>query len=141
MEGSDGGWRGRRRGVCPILISIRVALEDLHVRHFLWGEEEAEEATPVLDSGSILIGDFAVGEADEAFLGYAWLEPGIPCSDLIGTMCGSTGEGREDSERRRGVMAVMEGRVEVSTCSDGSREEHRHGCASWGHDAIRISWV
>ena len=93
------------------------------MRHFLGGEEEPQEASPVLDSGSVLIGEFAVGEADEALLGYALLEPVIPCSDLIGTMSGSTGEGRENGKRGGGVMAVIEGGVEVSTCSDGCREE------------------
>jgi hypothetical protein len=82
-----------------------------------------------------------VGKSDEAFWGYALLEPVIPCSDLIGAMCRSTGEGRDDGEREGGVMGVMERRVEVCTCSDGSREEYRHGCASGGHDAIRISRV
>jgi hypothetical protein len=60
MEGSDGG-RSGRGGVCPIRIIGWAALKDLHVGHFLRGEEQSEKATPIFDCGAVLVGDFAVG--------------------------------------------------------------------------------
>ena len=76
---------------------------------------------------------------NEALLGYALLEPGIPCKDLIRAVCGSTRKGREHGKRWGEVMGVMEGSVKVFTCSDGRAEEYGHGRPCGGHDAIMIS--